>query len=46
MLDLSRIEPGKKDVKAPLGSKWEASATADTEQGEPLKLIWGSFVHL
>lgn len=39
MLDLSQIEPGGKDVKVPLGSEWEASATADTEQGEPLKLI-------
>lgn len=39
MLDLSQIEPGEKDVEVPLGRKWEASATADTEQGEPLKLI-------
>lgn len=39
MLDLSQIEPGEKDVEVPLGRKWEASATADTEREEPLKLI-------
>lgn len=32
MLDLSQIEAGEKDVKVPLGSKWEAFATADTKQ--------------
>lgn len=42
MSDLSRIELGEKMWKFP----WEASATADTEQGEPLKLIWATFVHL